>query len=398
MLKWSTQLVRDTLREHWPELEAPFLEQEFKNSTSKITLICPTHGTIIHKAENIVRLKCGCKKCSLGKTNKALHKKRLRDFKGAEIFLSSLPPKHSDKLYFRVDKAEVVCPVHGTIEMPIKSLLRGYGCRKCSHARRVKPLRNNLPNSEVGYDQTENTVSLFEFVRALDPSAVNEYPLPNETRLDIYLPEKKIGIEYNGVYYHNHKFVSNNHHILRRKYCESLGIRLVTIWEDEWPNTKTEAYLRNLLGLSQSIFARKCVARLVRSEKAREFYEQNHLMGPGITSNLNVGLYLDGQLVACSSFRKVFKNFELYRAAYLSGYRVVGGLSKMVKHLMSKSHFYYNQEDIVSYVDLDKFDGRSYAQAGFVPVRESVSMSYGHKGKRYSRHSFKKRKLSRRRN
>jgi hypothetical protein len=445
MIEWSTQLVRHTLRQHWPELEAPFLEQEFKNSTSKITLICPTHGKIIHRAENIVRLKCGCKKCSLGKTNEALHKKRLSDFKGSEIFLNSLPPKHPEKLYFRIEKAEVICPVHGTIEMPIKSLLRGYGCRKCSYAQKGVNSRDSWEeykerltlkySSKYSYEiigefvgaQTrllatcpkhgawevsinnhlgnntecptcagvvsKGSVSLFEFISSLDPSAITEHRLPNKTRLDIFLPEKKIGIEYNGVYYHSHKFVSNNHHIIRRKYCESLGIRLVTIWEDEWPNTKTEAYLRNLLGLSQSIFARKCRVALVRSEKAREFYEHNHLMGPGITSNLNVGLYLGGELVACSSFRKVFKNFELYRAAYLSGYRVIGGLSKMVKHLLSKSHFYYHQEDIVSYVDLDKFDGRSYAHAGFVPVRESVSMSYSHKGQRYSRHTFKKENL-----
>jgi hypothetical protein len=442
MLKWSTQLVRDTLKKHWPQLHAPFIEEEFKNSTSKITLICPTHGKVIHKAENIVRLKCGCKKCALDKANEARHKNKLSDFKGSEIFIDKLPPKDPEKLYFRKDIAEVVCFVHGVIEIPIKSLLRGYGCRKCSYAKKGMDSRESWEKFQermklkylskysyeiVGVFSGANTrvmatcpkhgpwevfiynhlhngtecptcagvvskgsISLFEFIYSLDSSAIKEKRLPNNSRLDIYLPEKKIGIEYNGVYYHSHRFVPNNHHSTRRKYCESLGIRLVTIWEDEWPSVKTGNYIKSLLGLTQKIHGRKCTVVEIGSKEAQQFYRNNHLMGPGIVSPINVGLFYMGELVGCSSYRKVFKNFELYRAAYLSGFRVMGGLSKMIAHLIKNNTI---PDKVVSYVDLDKFDGASYFKAGFVPVRESVSMSYGHKGKRYSRHGFKKENL-----
>ena len=59
-------------------------------------------------------------------------------------------------------------------------------------------------------------------------------------QLDLYLPELKIGIEYNGIWHHsvnknqfeNYKF----YHINKTKLCEAREIKLINIWEDEWIN------------------------------------------------------------------------------------------------------------------------------------------------------------------
>ena len=50
--------------------------------------------------------------------------------------------------------------------------------------------------------------------------------------LDIYLPDYKLAIEFNGLYWHS-KF-DKNYHINKTNLCEHKGIKLLHIFENEW--------------------------------------------------------------------------------------------------------------------------------------------------------------------
>lgn len=52
--------------------------------------------------------------------------------------------------------------------------------------------------------------------------------------LDIYLPEQCLAIEYCGLYYHSDLFKDPNSHQNKYLLCKELGIKLLTIFEDEW--------------------------------------------------------------------------------------------------------------------------------------------------------------------
>ena len=58
--------------------------------------------------------------------------------------------------------------------------------------------------------------------------------------LDIYIPSKKIAIEYNGLIWHSEKFKGKvfNYHLNKTENCEKIGIRLIHIFEDEWNEKK----------------------------------------------------------------------------------------------------------------------------------------------------------------
>lgn len=54
-------------------------------------------------------------------------------------------------------------------------------------------------------------------------------------QLDVYIVSCKLGIEFNGTYYHSIEHnIDINYHLMKTKMCEDAGVKLVHIWEDEW--------------------------------------------------------------------------------------------------------------------------------------------------------------------
>jgi len=80
-------------------------------------------------------------------------------------------------------------------------------------------------------------------------SIYNGEILPNDRHLgielDIYIPNLKLGIEYNGMYWHSDEFKEKNYHLNKTEICNKNKIKLIHIFEDEWLN-KTEI-IKNIL-------------------------------------------------------------------------------------------------------------------------------------------------------
>ena len=56
--------------------------------------------------------------------------------------------------------------------------------------------------------------------------------------LDLYYPEKKIAIEFNGDYWHSNKFKDKDYHYNKFKLCKDNNIILVSIFETHWLNNQ----------------------------------------------------------------------------------------------------------------------------------------------------------------
>lgn len=76
----------------------------------------------------------------------------------------------------------------------------------------------------------------------------NSRRILHRKELDLYYPEKKIAIEYNGDYWHSDLFKDKDYHYNKFKECLEKGIILVSIFESEW-NSKQDlirSYLKDL--------------------------------------------------------------------------------------------------------------------------------------------------------
>ena len=195
----------------------------------------------------------------------------------------------------------------------------------------------------------------------------NNVKLLDGKEIDIYIPEKKIGIEFNGNYWHSEKIISMNYHQNKSLLAEEKGIFLYHIFEYEWNNKKEQVInqLNNLLGINQEkIYARKCIIKEVSNEEKVNFLNKNHLQGNDISS-INLGLYCGDELVSLMTFVKprFNKNYqwELSRFCSKAGCNVIGGASKLFKFFINN----YNPESIISYSNIAHTRGNLYNMLGF---------------------------------
>lgn len=214
--------------------------------------------------------------------------------------------------------------------------------------------------------------------------------------LDIYVPSKKLAIEYNGVFWHSVKNKDKNCHLRKTEACEALGIHLIHIFEDEWAMKKDQikSLLANALGnYVQKIGARLCTLKEVQVKEYQSFCNANHLQGY-IPSKYKYDLYYNNELVECIGLgvsRYAKNELELYRLCTKSGIIVQGGFSKLITYASK-----ILKRDIYSYIDRCKFTGNGYIASGWKLVgysRPSYFYIESNSLIRHNRLKFQKSKL-----
>ena len=224
---------------------------------------------------------------------------------------------------------------------------------------------HNFGIETQNFQQSMAEKDLFNFVKSIISCEVipNTRSIIPPKELDIYIPSKKIGIEYCGLFWHNSLILGNTYHADKLRMCVNNDVELITIFEDEWINKRemVEAKLKSLLGVDDrpSIYARKCSIDTVDKVVKKDFYDNNHIQGSTNTS-IDVGLYYENNVVACMSFTKRDNSsFELVR--YATSCKVVGGFSKLLKNFLKTC----NPTELISFADLRWSTGNLYNKTGW---------------------------------
>ena len=196
----------------------------------------------------------------------------------------------------------------------------------------------------------------------------NDRTVLNGKEIDIYIPDRKLAFEYDGLYWHSESNGKNEkYHIHKTNECEKQGIHLIHIFENEWMNKReiVESRIKNLLGVyDKTVYARKCEVKEVSSTESFEFQNVNHIQG-GVHSKVNLGLYYGDELISLMTFSRPRFNkdceWELVRFCNKLGYHIPGGASRLLKYFERN----YNPKSIISYADRRWSNGNLYGKLGF---------------------------------
>ena len=186
---------------------------------------------------------------------------------------------------------------------------------------------------------------------------------------DIYIPEKKIAIEYDGVYWHSERMKPDRkYHLNKTNLCEEQGVQLLHIFESEWLNKPdiVKSVILSKLGIfDRRYFARKCSIKEIDPKTKNKFLNENHLQGDD-NSSTKLGLFFENELVCVMTFgkRKItggLPQMEMIRFCNKQNVQVVGGASKLFKHFINNYEF----SNIVTYADRRYSNGEFYKKLGF---------------------------------
>lgn len=231
-------------------------------------------------------------------------------------------------------------------------------------------------NKAFSYEEKE----VLEYIKTFEFDVLENQKIFSDSlkEVDIYIPNKKIAIEYNGCLWHSFgKMYPNNidkmqthknNHYYKFEQCKNNGVRLFQINSTEWTNPIKQkiwkSILKNKLGMVKKLYARNCKIIEISTQEKNDFLNKNHLQGMD-NSKIKLGLIHDNQLVSIMTFSKprFNKNYEweLVRFCNLLDYAVIGGASKLLKFFINN----YNPKTIISYADLRYSDGNLYNKIGF---------------------------------
>lgn len=291
----------------------------------------------------------------------------------------------TDGVTFKCDKCNSVHTYHVQCTDPCR--LSDRLCPTCNPRYLEKSIKQN---------------EIYERIKTICPDAsINYRGYNGRNEIDIYVPSKGIGFEYNGIYWHSQTVLEANGNSKTRdyeKYLDALecGIRIYSIFEDEYLNSPEIVLDRiySILGaVKKSIYARKCKVAEIDSNTANRFIDANHMQGSG-RSVYRLGLYFGDELVSVMTFAngdisRGLKGWEINRFVSLLGYSVVGGASKLFAHFVKEK----TPTSVISYADTRWSDGKVYSAIGFAYDSKTPPNYWYFKGsapKRWHRYSLRK--------
>ncbi|MFW6047533.1 MAG: hypothetical protein ACOCP4_07110 [Candidatus Woesearchaeota archaeon] len=319
-------------------------------------------------------------------------------------------------LYFKRNPDKFINNLPGVKEKQKQALInyhsqKGEERRKEWVAKISNSLKNLTPEARVeqlrkSYETKYKNGTLYQslmekevsnFIKSNVSTRIieNSYDILKSKELDIYLPDYKLAIEFNGLFWHSEGSKKDkNYHLHKTQLCEEKSIQLIHIFEDEWIEKKdiVKSIIKGKLGLNDKIYARKCEIKEIENKEAKSFYERNHIQG-SINSKINIGLFYENKLVSCLSFNKARYNkqydWEITRFANKLDISIIGGFAKMLSYF--KKHY---NGSIITYSDRRYFNGSIYKNNGFKELKESQpNYFYTDYKFRYSRIKFQKHKL-----
>jgi len=125
-------------------------------------------------------------------------------------------------------KLLTVCPKGHEYKTTFNNFQRGYRCSTCWYESTSSKQEVELQNfiESLGYSIIRN-----DRTQIFNP--LTGYNL----ELDVWVPDKKKAIEYNGTYWHS-RDIQKNRDRIKEEQCKQKGIDLLVINEDKWVNSK----------------------------------------------------------------------------------------------------------------------------------------------------------------
>ena len=197
---------------------------------------------------------------------------------------------------------------------------------------------------------------------------LNSRSIISPYELDMYVPDKGVAIEFNGVYWHTEsQGKDESYHYNKWKMCKDAGIDLITIWEDSWRDNRevVETMLRSKLGVYDVNARDLNVVDVKTYQEANMFFSTYDMYGSNLGNHTAALVNNDGFPVAMLAWYQL-ENI-VYVDKYASSFAVEDGMSVLLEKVkvFARSHGYVK---IVGMSENEYSVDDVYEQSGFERV------------------------------
>jgi len=252
-------------------------------------------------------------------------------------------------------------------------------------------------------------LEVYEYVKTIYSGNIlrnYKYDNGNRKEIDIYLPDIKLGIEFNGELFHsfgttypnNASYENKNKHLNKLNDLNNLGITVMQINSSEWEDDIKREIWKSIINVKINkviaYHARALTVISLDNDTKDNFLIHNHLQGTD-KSSVRLGLKdSNNELLAVMTFSKArFTDqfeYEMLRYSCKRNIRVNGGAGKLLKYFISK----YSPNSIITYADKRYSNGNLYKKLNFTLKGSSApKYTYIKNGIHYHRLLMQKHKL-----
>ena len=424
------EVLNDFEKKHGNNYNYKYLEEDYKNSTTKVRIICKEHG-VFKQLPSEHKNGSGCPFCS--KT-----KKLTQD----EVILRFIK-KHNDRYDYSFveyttwsNHVKIICPEHGLFEQSPSNHTKGAGCPTCAKILKSKKLRKPIENILEDFNEVHsnkykylnldtdyknsyskikivckehgtfeqqgyahyiaghgcpqcNINSKEEFLINLFKEynikyIYNDRNLIKPLEIDILVPDFNFGIEHNGIIWHsygksnwsainNYHKLDKNRHLSKTRKIEEHGYQLFHIREDHLleENKKDiwKSILLNKCGISHKIHARKLnvIDLSNHQEFTKTFLKENHLQG-NCLSSIKLGLQdpKTGIVYSVMTFGKSRFNKNIEYELLRFCNLKYHNVRGAASKLLKAFERTHKPYSLISYANRDWSQGNLYQKLGFV--------------------------------
>lgn len=217
--KRHVKFIKDSKKHHLDKYDYSLVN--YKSNYKKVTIVCKIHGEF-RQIPKVHRTGGGCKKCAIENTKNKLSLTKKEFVKRAKKI-------HGDTYtYDEVDynnfqkKVKIFCKKHSYFYQTPNNHLSGKGCNKCGRSKQTSKEERELAS----------------FVERFYKIIRNDREVIKPKEIDVFIPSLKIGIEYNGEYWHSETMKPKNHRQNKTKKALDKGVKLIHIEEKDWKRDK----------------------------------------------------------------------------------------------------------------------------------------------------------------
>lgn len=191
--------------------------------------------------------------------------------------------------------------------------------------------------------------------------------------IDVYIPSLQVAVEFNGLYWHSKQAgKDDNYHYDKWFACRNKGVRLITIWEDDWrdkPNA-VKSFLLSVLKPESNTGKKNSIVNVAK-EDAKSFI-RNNCLSSCITSKNQGDVKYIGSCDSNGVIKSLLSCSIDDKNCYIHLYGHSGNFKSLVEHIVHICQG-SNVSTIKTYSDNDISDNSVYEEIGFSLNNEHVS-------------------------